>query len=73
MLKVNKKNIFINNICRYHPMGCKISAPLSKKAEHERNCDYLQLKCPFHGQCSFSGTPNLIKFYSYYIHQSNIR
>jgi len=46
--------------CRYHPMGCKISAPLSLKAEHERNCDYLQLKCPFHGQCSFSGSLNMV-------------
>jgi len=46
--------------CRYHPMGCKISASLSKKAEHERNCDYLQLKCPFHGQCSFSGSLNMV-------------
>jgi len=41
--------------CRYHPMGCKESYQLSKKEEHERNCQFLQLKCPFHGQCSFSG------------------
>lgn len=42
--------------CRYHPMGCTESYPLSQKEEHERNCPYLQLKCPFHGQCSFSGS-----------------
>ena len=41
--------------CRYHPMGCKEAHNLSAKAEHERNCPYLQLKCPFHGQCSFGG------------------
>jgi len=41
--------------CRYHPMGCKEAHTLSAKAEHERNCPYLQLKCPFHGQCSFGG------------------
>ena len=41
--------------CRYHPMGCKEAHSLSAKAEHERNCPYLQLKCPFHGQCSFGG------------------
>lgn len=45
----------LNFPCRYHPMGCKVAAPLTKKAEHERNCQYLQLKCPFHGQCSFCG------------------
>ena len=42
--------------CRYHPMGCKEAFPLSKKAEHERDCAYLQLKCPFHGQCAFNGS-----------------
>lgn len=42
--------------CRYHPMGCKEAFPLSKKAEHERDCEYLQLKCPFHGQCAFNGS-----------------
>ena len=36
-------------------MGCKVAVPLSLKAAHERNCEYLQLKCPFHGQCSFQG------------------
>ena len=36
-------------------MGCKEAHSLSAKAEHERNCPYLQLKCPFHGQCSFGG------------------
>ena len=42
--------------CRYHPMGCTESHPLAQKEEHERNCPYLQLKCPFHGQCSFGGS-----------------
>jgi len=42
--------------CRYHPMGCKEAFPLSKKAEHERDCEFLQLKCPFHGQCAFNGS-----------------
>merc|ERR1712227_405093 len=42
--------------CRYHPMGCTESYSLSQKEEHERNCPYLQLKCPFHGQCSFGGS-----------------
>ena len=32
--------------CRYHPMGCKEAHTLSAKAEHERNCPFLQLKCP---------------------------
>ena len=41
--------------CRYHPMGCQESHSLCQKEEHERNCPYLQLKCPFHGQCSFGG------------------
>jgi len=41
--------------CRYHPMGCKEAYTLAQKEEHERNCPYLQLKCPFHGQCSFGG------------------
>merc|ERR1711923_302469 len=36
-------------------MGCAESYCLSQKEEHERNCPYLQLKCPFHGQCSFGG------------------
>jgi hypothetical protein len=45
-------------------MGCKEAFTLTKKAAHERDCQYLQLKCPFHGQCSFSGalsevTPHL--------------
>ena len=40
---------------RYNPMGCKEAFPLSKKAEHERDCEFLQLKCPFHGQCAFNG------------------
>ena len=42
--------------CRYHPMGCTESYCLAQKEEHERNCPYLQLKCPFHGQCSFGGS-----------------
>ena len=42
--------------CRYHPMGCKQSFPLSQKAAHERDCAFLQLKCPFHGQCVFNGS-----------------
>ncbi len=41
--------------CRYHPMGCKEAFPLSKKSAHERDCAFLQLKCPFHGQCAFNG------------------
>ena len=40
---------------RYHPMGCKVSATLTLKAEHELKCEYMHLKCPFHGQCAFSG------------------
>ena len=42
--------------CRYHPMGCKQSFPLSQKGAHERDCAFLQLKCPFHGQCVFNGS-----------------
>lgn len=42
--------------CRYHPMGCKKSFPLSQKGAHERDCAFLQLKCPFHGQCVFNGS-----------------
>jgi hypothetical protein len=42
--------------CRYHPMGCKEAFPLAKKAAHERDCPFLQLKCPFHGQCAFNGS-----------------
>ena len=42
--------------CRYHPMGCKEAFPLAKKSAHERDCPYLQLKCPFHGQCAFNGS-----------------
>jgi hypothetical protein len=42
--------------CRYHPMGCKEAFPLSKKISHERDCAFLQLKCPFHGQCAFNGS-----------------
>lgn len=42
--------------CRYHPMGCKEAFPLSKKSAHERDCPFLQLKCPFHGQCAFNGS-----------------
>ena len=30
------------------------------QAEHERNCQYLQLKCPFHGQCSFCGPLTMV-------------
>ena len=30
--------------------------PLAKKSAHERDCPYLQLKCPFHGQCAFNGS-----------------
>lgn len=37
-------------------MGCKEAYTLAQKEEHERNCPYLQLKCPFHGQCSFGGS-----------------
>merc|ERR1719189_3462783 len=35
--------------CRYYPMGCREAFILSKKAAHEQDCPYLQLKCPFHG------------------------
>ena len=42
--------------CRYFPMGCREAFILSKKAAHERDCPFLQLKCPFHGQCSFNGS-----------------
>jgi hypothetical protein len=37
-------------------MGCKEAFPLAKKAAHERDCPFLQLKCPFHGQCVFNGS-----------------
>jgi hypothetical protein len=30
------------------------------QADHERNCQYLQLKCPFHGQCSFCGPLTMV-------------
>lgn len=50
----------LNFPCRYHPMGCKVSAPLARKGDHERSCEYLQLKCPFHGQCSFSGALTMV-------------
>ena len=36
-------------------MGCKEAFPLAKKSAHERDCPFLQLKCPFHGQCAFNG------------------
>jgi len=42
--------------CRYYPMGCREAFILSKKAAHEQDCPYLQLKCPFHGQCAFNGS-----------------
>lgn len=42
--------------CRYHPMGCKEAFTLNKKAAHEKDCPFLQLKCPFHGQCAFNGS-----------------
>ncbi len=42
--------------CRYHPMGCREAFPLTKKESHERDCPFLQLKCPFHGQCAFNGS-----------------
>ena len=42
--------------CRYFPMGCREAFILSKKGIHERDCPFLQLKCPFHGQCSFNGS-----------------
>lgn len=42
--------------CRYHPMGCKEAFSLAKKSAHEKDCPYLQLKCPFHGQCAFNGS-----------------
>lgn len=42
--------------CRYFPMGCREAFILSKKGVHERDCPFLQLKCPFHGQCSFNGS-----------------
>lgn len=41
--------------CRYHPMGCREAFALAGKAAHERDCAFLQLKCPFHGQCAFNG------------------
>jgi len=37
-------------------MGCKEAFPLAKKSAHERDCPFLQLKCPFHGQCAFNGS-----------------
>ena len=40
---------------RYHPMGCREAFSLAKKNAHERDCPFLQLKCPFHGQCAFNG------------------
>ena len=42
--------------CRYYPMGCREAFILSKKTAHERDCPFLQLKCPFHGQCAFNGS-----------------
>ena len=42
--------------CRYFPMGCREAFILSKKAAHERDCPFLQLKCPFHDKCSFNGS-----------------
>ncbi len=42
--------------CRYYPMGCREVFILSKKGAHEQDCPYLQLKCPFHGQCAFNGS-----------------
>jgi len=36
-------------------MGCREAFPLNKKEAHERDCPKLQLKCPFHGQCAFTG------------------
>ena len=44
--------------CRYHPMGCKEAFALAKKDAHEKDCPFLQLKCPFHGQCAFNGSLN---------------
>jgi len=46
----------LNYPCRYHPVGCREAFSLSKKFDHERDCHFLQLKCPFHGQCTFNGT-----------------
>merc|ERR1719189_2528352 len=46
----------LNYPCRYYPMGCREAFILSKKADHEQDCPYLQLKCPFHGQCAFNGS-----------------
>ena len=45
--------------CRYYISGCKETVLLPKKDFHERNCQYLLVKCPFmikNGKCSYNGT-----------------
>ena len=54
VVSLNRSSISSSHL-RYHPMGCKEAFPLAKKSAHERDCPFLQLKCPFHGQCAFNG------------------
>nr|ACO10646.1 E3 ubiquitin-protein ligase SIAH1B [Caligus rogercresseyi] len=55
-LAIEQVSRLLHYPCRYHPMGCKQAFPLSKKGTHEKDCTYLQLKCPIHGQCAFNGS-----------------
>ena len=42
--------------CRFNTNGCKEALTLSAKEKHEKNCEYLQMKCPFHFKCQYTGT-----------------
>ena len=45
--------------CRYYISGCKEIVLLPKKDFHERNCQYIFVKCPFmikNGKCKYNGT-----------------
>jgi len=58
-LAVEKIAYLLKYPCRYSLSGCKQFFLLPQKDFHERNCQYLLVKCPFmikNGKCKYNGT-----------------
>ena len=58
-MAVEKIAYLLKYPCRYSLSGCKQVFLLPQKDFHERNCQYLLVKCPFmikNGKCKYNGT-----------------
>lgn len=68
---IEKVASLLNYPCRFHTLGCKDTNKFPEKEEHEKNCKYVQINCPFHMKCKYFGSLFEIEKHLKMVHNVN--